>query len=69
MGSAIVVAALVYVMITTRTIPERTEELAWVIAALYGANQLGRFGETLLGNSGNRSIRSSPRLSNSDNSL
>jgi hypothetical protein len=43
-GSAIVVAALVYVMISTRTIPERTEELAWVLAALYGANQLGSLG-------------------------
>ena len=46
-GSAIVVAALVYVMIATRSIPERTEELAWVLAALYGANQLGRLGEGL----------------------
>jgi hypothetical protein len=32
-------------MVTTRTIPERTEELAWVLAALYGANQLGRLGQ------------------------
>ncbi len=39
-GSAIIVAALIYVMITTRSIPERTEELAWVLAALYVANQL-----------------------------
>ena len=46
-GSAIVVAALVYAMITTRSIPERTEELAWVLAALYGANQLGKFGKAL----------------------
>ncbi len=46
-GSAIVVAALIYVMVTTRSIPERTEELAWVLAALYGANQLGRLGESL----------------------
>jgi len=44
-GSAIVVAALVFVMITTRSIPERTEELGWVLAALYGANQLARVGE------------------------
>lgn len=28
-------------MIATRSIPERTKELAWVLAALYGANQLG----------------------------
>lgn len=68
-GSAVVVLGLLYVMVTTRTIPERTEELAWVIAALYGANQLGRFGETLLGGSGERSTRSSPRLTNSENSL
>lgn len=46
-GSAIVVAALIYVMISTRTIPERTEELAWVLAALYGANQLSRVGEAI----------------------
>jgi len=46
-GSAIVVAALVYVMVSTRAIPERTEELAWVLAALYGANQLGRLGQVL----------------------
>ena len=46
-GSAIVVAALIYVMISTRTIPERTEELAWVLAALYGANQLSRVGEPI----------------------
>ena len=39
-GSALVVGALVYVMVATRSIPERTEELAWVLAALYGANQL-----------------------------
>lgn len=26
-------------------IPERTEELAWVLAALYGANQIGRLGQ------------------------
>jgi hypothetical protein len=44
-GSAIVVLALIYVMITTRSIPDRTEELAWVLAALYGANQLGRLGQ------------------------
>lgn len=46
-GSAIVVAALVYVMISTRSVPDRTEDLAWVLAALYGANQLGRLGEVL----------------------
>ena len=40
-GSTSVVAALVYVINSTRGIPERTEELAWVLAALYGANQLG----------------------------
>jgi hypothetical protein len=44
-GSAIVVAALAYVMVSTRGIPERTEELAWVLAALYGANQIGRLGQ------------------------
>ncbi len=44
-GSAVVVAALVFVMVTTRSIPERTEELAWVLGALYGANQLGRLGQ------------------------
>ncbi len=44
MGSAVVVAALVYVMIATPSIAERTEDLAWVLAALYGANQLGRLG-------------------------
>jgi len=44
-GSGIVVGGLVYVMIATRSIPERTEELAWVLAALYGANQLSRLGE------------------------
>ena len=46
-GSAVVVGALVYVMITTHSIPERTEELAWVLAALYGANQIARLGETV----------------------
>ena len=46
-GSAIVVGGLVYVMVATRSIPERTEELAWVLAALYGANQIGRLGQTL----------------------
>jgi hypothetical protein len=44
-GSALVVAALVFVMISTRSIPERTEKLAWVLAALYGANQVGRLGQ------------------------
>jgi len=29
LGGAIVVLALIYVMITTRRIPERTEQLAW----------------------------------------
>ena len=47
MGSAIVVAALVYVMISTRGIPERTEELAYVLGALYGVNQLRRLGATI----------------------
>ncbi len=46
-GSAVVVAALVFVMISTRSVPERTEELAWVLAALYGANQFARLGEAL----------------------
>lgn len=46
-GSALVVAALVFVMISTRAIPERTEDLAWVLAALYGANQVGRLGEVI----------------------
>ena len=46
-GSAIVVLALVYVMISTRSIPERTEELAWVLAALYGAKQLRAVGESI----------------------
>ena len=32
-GSGIVVGALVYVMIATRSIPERTDEFAWVLAA------------------------------------
>ncbi|MCI0622190.1 MAG: hypothetical protein L0387_11090 [Acidobacteria bacterium] len=45
-GSAVVVAALVYVIVATRSIPERTEELAWVLAALYGANQLGRVAQS-----------------------
>jgi len=45
-GSAIVVTALVFVMISTCTIPERTEELAWDLAALYGANRLGRMGQS-----------------------
>jgi len=44
-GSTIVVDASVYVILSTRGIPERTEELAWVLAALYGANQLGRLGQ------------------------
>ena len=48
LGSAIVVAALVFVMISTRSIPERTEELAWVVAALYGANQLKRLGQAVV---------------------
>ncbi len=43
------VAALVYVMVTTRAIPERTEELAWVLAALYGVNQLKAIGQWLVG--------------------
>ena len=46
-GSAAVVAAVVYVVITTRSIPERTEELARVLAAVYGVNHLGRLGEGL----------------------
>lgn len=57
MGRAIVacpgrsrsVAALVYAIISARSIHERTEELAWLLAALYGANQVGRLGETLAG--------------------
>ena len=44
-GSTNVVAALVYVINSSRSIPERTEELAWVLAALYGANQLGHLEE------------------------
>ncbi len=32
-------------MIATRSIPERTDEFAWVLAALYGANQLARLGQ------------------------
>ena len=32
--------ALVYVIIITRGVPERAEELAWVLATLYGTNQL-----------------------------
>ena len=46
MDSTTVVVALAYVMIATRSIPERTEELAWV---LYGANQLGRLGQSFIG--------------------
>jgi len=46
-GSAIVVLGLIYVMITTPSIPKRTEELAWILAALYGANQLGRLGDAI----------------------
>lgn len=43
--SAIAVAAQVFVIVATRSIPERTEELAWVLAALFGANQVGRLGK------------------------
>lgn len=49
-GSAVVVASLAYVMVTTRAIPERTEELAFVLAALYGVNQLRAFGQWLAQN-------------------
>ena len=40
-------AALIYVMVTTRSIPQRTEELAWVLAALYGVNQLKHVADRL----------------------
>jgi len=47
-GTLVYVGALAYVMIATRTIPERAEELAWVLAALYGANQLKQLGRLLV---------------------
>lgn len=46
-GSAVVIAAYAYIVVATRSIPERTEELAWVVAALYGVNQLGRLGDAI----------------------
>ncbi len=47
-ASAVLVVSYVYVMVSTQSIPEHTEQLAWVLAALYGANQLGRLGEGLV---------------------
>ncbi len=39
-----------YIVVTTRSIPERTEELAYLLAALYGANQLRALGRQWLAN-------------------
>ncbi len=47
-ASAVLVAGYTYVMVSTRSIPEHTEQLAWLLAALYGTNQLGRLGSTLV---------------------
>jgi hypothetical protein len=44
-GSAIVVLAYAYVVVVTQSIPERSEELAFIIGALYGVNQLKAFGQ------------------------
>lgn len=46
-ASASLVAALVIVMLRTGNVPEHTEELAWVIAALYGANQIKNLGSAI----------------------
>ena len=46
-GSATIVLAYAYTVVTTRAIPERTEELAFALAALYGVNQLKAFGQWL----------------------
>ncbi|MCI0423567.1 MAG: hypothetical protein L0312_30835 [Acidobacteria bacterium] len=45
-ASAVLVAGYTYVMVSTRSVPEHTEQLAWVLAALYGANQLKGLGQT-----------------------
>ncbi len=39
-ASAVLVAGYTYVMVSTRSIPEHTEEVGWLLAALYGLNQL-----------------------------
>lgn len=39
LGSAIIVCTWCYVFIRIRAVPERTEQAALLVAALYGANQ------------------------------
>ncbi|MCI0620560.1 MAG: hypothetical protein L0387_02630 [Acidobacteria bacterium] len=46
-ASAVLVVSYTYVMVSTRSIPEHTEQLAWVLGALYGANQLKRLGQAV----------------------
>lgn len=47
-GSAVIVLAYAYIVVATRSIPERTEELAFVLAALYGVNQVKHVAGTLV---------------------
>lgn len=46
-GSAIIMLPYADIVLATRSIPERTEELAFVLAALYGVNQLNALGQWL----------------------
>ena len=46
-ASAVLVGGYTYVMISTKVVPEHTEQLAWLLAALYGANQLKRLGQAI----------------------
>lgn len=39
-GSAAIVAAYAYTLLATRVVPERTDQVAYLLAALYGANQV-----------------------------
>lgn len=46
-GSAILIVALAYVIVKTRGVPENTDKVAYVVAALYGLNQLRNFAQKL----------------------
>lgn len=46
-GSAAIVATWCYVAVRTRTIPEHTEMVGVILAALYGANQLPKIAQAI----------------------
>jgi hypothetical protein len=49
-GSALLVVAYVYLMISTRRIPDNSEQFAFVIGVLYGSNQFKSALAAKLGN-------------------